>query len=285
MTNAFDDRLISVSFTLPNGDTISYDQDFWISASGTKYLNQNAGDCELQIDNIDIKTRNNIITQTSPLNQFRSPVLMQLAAGRQSFGTFILYQGGVIASNPSQPPDIGLVVRSLGLSLQLTNPVNLTMPPTTNLSTISQQVATQLGVKLDFRATDKQVQNYAFTGGALRQVGKIADAGNYNVFVDGDTLVVLDNGQPRNAAPIPVNSNTGMIGVPEITETGVRIRMLISGQIRVGDQIQVTSEINPAANGIYNIFLLHFEVNSRETPFYWIMEAKALRFYIAGNNQ
>jgi hypothetical protein len=284
VTAAFDDRLVSVSFVLANNQIITYNEDFWISAFGTKYQNWNAGDCEVRLDNIDLVTRNNIITQTSPLNPQRAPVQMQLLAGRKSLGAFVMFQGGVIATNPTQPPDIGLVARSLTLSLQLANIVNTTMPSTTNLSTISQQVANQLGVRLDFRATDKQVDNYSFTGAALKQVGKIADAGNYVAFVDGDTLVVLDNGQPRNAAPIQINSSTGMLGVPEITESGVRVRVLINGQIRVGDQIQVTSDINPAANGLYNIFLLHFEVASRETPFYWNIEAKAKRFYLAGNN-
>lgn len=281
---AFDDRLVNVSFVLQNGETISYSQDFAITAFGTKYLNWNAGDCQLQIDNISQITRNNIITQTSPLNPLRAPVEMSLLVGRKSFGTFVLFSGGILATNPTQPPDIGLIAKSLTLSLQLTNPVNLTMPVTSNLSTIAQQVANQLGVKLDFQATDKQINNYSFTGAALKQVGKIADAGNYVAFVDNDTLVVLDNGKSRNQSPILVNSMTGMVGVPEITETGVRVRMLISNEIRIGDQIKVESTINPAANGVYNIFQLHFEVASRDTPFYWIMECKAPRFYLGGND-
>jgi len=249
VTAAFDNRLVTLSFTLANGETITYDQEYYIACSGTKFGNSNLADMELRIDNIAINTRNNIITQTSPLNLLRTPVNVQLLVGRRSFGAFVLFQGGVVATNPTQPPDIGLTMRSLMLVLQLTNPIKLTAPAQIKLSVLAAQVAQQLGVKLSFQATDKMVDNYSFTGAALKQVEKIAEAGNYTACIDNDTLVVLNNGQARNKTPIQVNSSTGMIGVPELTDFGVRVRMLINSQVQILDQIQVTSAINPSANG------------------------------------
>jgi hypothetical protein len=285
VTAAFDNRLVTLSFTLANGETITYDQEYYIACSGTKFGNSNLADMELRIDNIAINTRNNIITQTSPLNLLRTPVNVQLLVGRRSFGAFVLFQGGVVATNPTQPPDIGLTMRSLMLVLQLTNPIKLTAPAQIKLSVLAAQVAQQLGVKLSFQATDKMVDNYSFTGAALKQVEKIAEAGNYTACIDNDTLVVLNNGQARNKTPIQVNSSTGMIGVPELTDFGVRVRMLINSQVQILDQIQVTSAINPSANGTYIITQLRFEISTWETPFYWIMEAKPPQYFAGQINQ
>lgn len=278
MAKAFDDRLITLGINLGNGQTITYDQSFYIVATGTKYANPNLGECQVQIDNIDEKTRNFLLTETSPLKVPRSPKLVTLDVGRESYGTFRLFQGDVLASAPTQPPDIGLTLRSLTLGFMLGNPVILTQPATSNLSVISGQVAAQLGVTLDFRATDKQIDSYSFTGGALKQIQKLEDAGNVLAFIDNDTLVVMDNTGQRNPAAALVNSSTGMVGVPEVTETGVRVKQLINNQIRVGDAIQIESVINPAANGEYIIFRLLFQITSRDTPFYWIMEARSKQY-------
>lgn len=278
MISAFDNRLITLGIDLGTGETVTYDQQFYISATGTKYANPNLGEMEVRIDNIDEKTRNFLLTQTSPLQIPRRPKLVTLDVGRVSYGTFRLFQGDVLASCPTQPPDIGLTLRSLTLGFMLGNPIAITQAATANLRAISQQVANQLGVTLNFLATDKQIDNYSFTGGALKQVQKLEDAGNVLAFVDNDTLVVMDNTGQRNPAPILINSDTGMIGVPEVTETGTRVRMLINNQIRVGDAVTIVSDINPAANGDYVVFRLLFQIASRDTPFYWIIEARSKKY-------
>lgn len=292
MTQAFDNRLVTLGILI-DGENITYDQSFYILASGTKYTDGSLGECNIRIDNIAQQTRDLLITKSSPfnINQRTFPTIT-LDVGRQSYGTFRLFQGNGIASNPSQPPDISLTLRSLTGSMLLGNVIASTLPTTCPLQTIAQQVANDLSaanqaiggpaIILDFQATNRNISNYSFSGPTVKQVAKLNQLGGIRAFVDNNKLRVLDSGQPNRGtanAPIQINARTGMVGVPEITELGVRVRCLIINQINVADQIQITSVRNPAANGNYTIYKLGFELASRDTPFYWIIEAQ--RFSLA----
>jgi hypothetical protein len=74
-----------------------------------------------------------------------------------------------------------------------------------------------------------------------------------------------------------LNSSTGMVGIPEITEQGVKVRYLLDNVSRLGSGLQITSDVYPAVNGNYVIFKLGFEISNRDTPFYFIAEASRQR--------
>ena len=278
MSNAFDNRLVSLLVTVDN-ESLTYNQDFAILATGTKYTNGNFADFIIRIDNIDKVTRNFLITKTSPWNPQRTNANVTLSVGRESYGTFQMATGNAIACNPTQPPDVGLILKSQAFAASMGFVGAFSAPPLSPLKDICQQVANNLGIPLDYQASQNPViGNYHFTGAVLNQVKKLNELAPINAFIDNssNTLVILDNGVGRATTLIQVNSDTGMIGVPEITEIGVRARMLINNEVKVGDQIQITSTMNPAANGIYYIAKLGFEVASRDTPFYWIIDARVL---------
>jgi len=73
-----------------------------------------------------------------------------------------------------------------------------------------------------------------------------------------------------------VNLETGMVGIPETTEQGIKIKFLMDGQTKLGGLLRVTSQIYPALNGEYVIYKLGFDVATRDVPFYWIAEAKLM---------
>lgn len=279
MTDAFDNRLISLQITVDN-ETLTYDQSYAIVASGTKYTNGNFADFLIRIDNIAKTDRNFLTTKTSPWSPQRTNALVSLNVGRASYGTFQMATGNAIACNPTQPPDIGLILKSQAFAASMGFVGAFSAPPTASLKSICQQVATNLGIPLDYQATQNPtIGNYHFSGASLVQVKKLNELANINAYIDNssNTLVVLDNGTGRiNEPPIIVSSATGMVGVPEISEIGVRCKMLILNEIKVGSRIQIQSEINPAANGTYYIAKLGFEVASRDTPFYWLIDARVL---------
>ena len=74
-----------------------------------------------------------------------------------------------------------------------------------------------------------------------------------------------------------------MIGVPEITQTGIRVRMLINNNMDLGTPVNVVSSVNPLANGSYVVYKLQYELASRDTPFYWILELRPPQTASAGN--
>lgn len=288
MVNAFDDRRVTLGIQTQD-KAYSFDQRYFIRATGSKLQTGGIlGEAEIRIDNIDIALRNYLLTACSPYSQQtyqnaqagKAPPpfpLVTLDVGRASWGTFRVFQGNCIAVAPTQPPDIGLTLKSLQGVLLLGQPVALTMPQNTLLSQLAQQIATSNGLSLEFTATDKQIDNFSLTGSVYRQIQKLGECGNIDVFIDNTTLVVKDSGSGRQGNIPIVSSQTGMVTVPVVNERGLQAKCLINSAIRIGGFIQVQSQINPAANGMWQVYKLGFDISTWEQPFYWMIYAQFMR--------
>ncbi|MCD1124804.1 hypothetical protein LPW36_01935 [Jinshanibacter sp. LJY008] len=244
-----------------------------IVARGTKFGNANQNECEIKIANLDKDTRDYLITETSPFNKNKSPKRIYLYVGRQSTGARLFYVGDITRATPTQPPDIELSIKAMTGNHQKGSVIARNHSAKTPLSEIASQVAGDLNMKLVFEATDKNIGNYSFTGSALRQVEKLADTGNLNVYIDDDKIVVKDYGVPMKNSVRVLNLETGLVGIPELTDVGIKVKYLIDQATSVGGLLRVESKLNPAANGNYTIHKLSFEIASRDTPFYFIAEA------------
>ena len=87
-------------------------------------------------------------------------------------------------------------------------------------------------------------------------------------------LVVKDTNSPRGTRIRVVSKSTGMIGIPEFTDFGVKVTMLFDAKIKVGDQIEIISEVYPATNGRYIIYKLDFDLSNRGEAFYYVAECR-----------
>lgn len=272
MTNALDPRIVEVGIAI--GGEITWYTDLYMTARGTKFGNQNANECQVRIDNLNRAHRDFILKETSPFLPVRAhdSVGLIVNAGRKSYGASRLFIGNITVSQVTQPPDIGIILNAItGFSYAL-NTVAISFPGQTPLRVISQTAANNLGLTLNFQAQDKNIANYSFTGTPLTHIGNIAQTGNVDAFVDNQTLVVKDKNVPLQEIVKILNLNTGMIGVPEVTETGVRVKMLLDNTTQLGGLLALTSKLNPALNGNYVIQKLDFDVSNRDEPFFWIAE-------------
>jgi hypothetical protein len=190
-----------------------------------------------------------------------------------STGTARMFTGEIISSSPTQPPDIGLRLKAQTGAFQKGNLVGRSGMAKEKLSAISKRVADDIGATLEFEATDKFIANYSFSGATLTQISAVGEAGKVDAFQDDDVLVVKDAGKPRKNRTKIINSNTGMIGIPEVTERGVKVQFLFDLDTDIGGAIDLTSELNPSLNGNYTIYKLGFELANRDTPWYYTAEA------------
>ncbi len=308
MAAELDPRIVRVGIQI--NDQIKYYEGLAITATGTKYGNANQNECEVKIANLDKATRNYILTETSPFNLNKTPKKLIVEAGRVSYGTSRIFEGDIVVSgtpknplsgdkqksskstgfdiNPnkkesssqsgqiSQPPDITITLNALTANFEKGNIIAVSQPAKTKVSEIASQAAAQIGTTLDFQATDKYIANYSFSGGSLKQVEKIGELGHFNAYIDDKTLVVKDAGVALNNRVRILNLDTGMIGIPEINEKGIKVKFLLDNQTTLGSALQITSQLYPALNGTYVIYQLGFDIASRDTPFYWIASATRL---------
>jgi hypothetical protein len=277
--SAFDPRLIQIDIILPGGETYSF-QDLAIYATGTKFGNANQNSCECRIYNLTPQLRNQILTLASPLLSPppnspsagpRKPVVLNLKVGRQSSGTFLLFTGNVISCEVTQPPDIGIVLRSLTNNYNMSVMMGIEQPAITNLSDVCQAIALQNGLFLDFEATDKKIDNYSFTGSLQNHLARINQMGGIQAGADNNTLWVINAGSVRRNSGFLISEATGMVGIPQVTDQGVTVRGMINSAIIVGGSVTINSVTNPAANGTFKVAKIDYELATRDQPFWYTL--------------
>lgn len=271
-----DPRIIKVSIQV-NGVLKTYATPLAITANGMKYANALQNECEVVIENLDRATQDYILTETSPYNQNKTPKLVIVEAGRQSYGTAVIYRGNIVSSTVSQPPDVGITLKCLTGNFLKGNILNRNQPGQATLSQISKQIAQDTDTLLNFQATDKNIANYSYSGAALKQVEVVGAMGGINVFIDDNTLVVKDAYVPLTNTLRILSAETGMIGIPEFTEQGIKVKFLLDNRTTLGGSLRIDSKQYPAANGDYVIYKLGFQIATRDTPFYYIAEAARRR--------
>lgn len=266
-----DNRIMRVSLEI--GGILKIYESLAITASGMKFGNSIQGEAKVTISNLSRSDINYIIRETSPLNKNRVTKKLMLDVGRVSTGYTRVYVGDIWRSNVSQPPDVVLSMECKTGQILKGQYAGVTQPSVVPLSDIGRAVGASLGIPVVNEATDKNISNYQFSGAALKQVDALCDAGGVNAFVDDDVLYIKDADKALEGRSVVVSESTGLIGLPEITDSGVKVKILFLPGVHVGGMIDLQCRLMPEANGQYQIYKLGFEFANRADPFYWIAEA------------
>lgn len=272
MAQELDPRIIKISIGV-NGRLKMYSSPMNLKASGTKYANALQNDCTVILSNLDKATQDFILTEVSPYNLNRTPKLVIVEAGRVSTGTTTIYRGNVVKAIVSQPPDVSITLTCLTGNFLKGNIITRNYGGITPLSVICKGISENTQTILNFQATNQNIGNYSYGGGALNQVELLNGFGGVNAFIDDDQLIVKNAMVPLRGITRVLSADTGMIGIPEFTEQGIKVKMLLDKQTRLGSGLRINSVQYPAANGDYVIYKLGFDIASRDVPFYYIAEA------------
>lgn len=270
-TSSLDPRVVTVSIVV-NGVTKIYSSPLNIKAIGTKYANALQNEATITLYNLDKDTQDYLLTETTPFNLNTSPKTITVKAGRESYGTAQIYVGNIISSSVTQPPDIGIILKCLTGNFLKNNLIANNFGAQATLQQISAKIAQNTNTVLNFQANDKNIGNFQFTGSALNQVQALNSLGGINAYLDDNTLVVKNALVPIKGTTRILNAETGMVGIPQFTEQGLRITFLLDNRTVIGGGVNVTSTIYPAINGNYVIYKLGFNITTRDIPFYYIAE-------------
>lgn len=276
MPQTFDERIVKLTVEA-NGKLKTY-EGLAIKATGTKYTNALQNECTVTIYNLDKATQDYILTQTSPYARARTPKSITLEAGRVSYGTTKIYTGNIVSSTVSQPPDIGVTLKCLTGNFYKGNIISRSFPNGVTFSQIAKQIAQDTNTLLKYQASnDPKVNNYGYSGAAIKQIGNLAGMSGLNVFVNDNILVVKDAYVALTNTVRILDAQSGMVGIPEFTEQGVRVKFFIDNKTTLGGTLRIISKVYPAASGDYVIYKLNFDIANRDTPYYYIAEAARRR--------
>lgn len=267
----FDDRLIRVVLTYDDTE-LTLDSGLNITATGVKYVDPVQNECTIVIGNLKRETRDQLATHLTPFNYSDKRKHVKLYAGRVSTGLFLLYEGDILDCYPSQPPDILLTIKSKTAQFFKNDILAQSYAIIAPMSQISKGIADSMSLTHRFEATDKNIQNYSYTGSAIKQVDKLAEMGGVDAYIDDGQLCVKNKGVALKNSTHVLSSESGMIGIPELTEYGVRVRCLLEPTVILGGELELSSTSNPSLNGKYTNYRVGFQIASRDVPFYSIIE-------------
>ena len=258
-----------IRFGVEISGRINWYEGLRVRAGGTKFANAQQNECTLTVTGLSMTTRDHLLTETSPFNSNRTPKRLIIEVGRVSTALFRIFIGDIVSAEPSSPPDVDVIIKAKTQSAQAGNVVAIASGPLSKLSAISQRVADEIGLGLDFQAIDKNVSNFSYTGAALKMVNLLQDSGGVRAFIDDEILIVKNYGQALSGRIRILSVDTGMVGIPKATEKGLDVTFLIDSESLLGGMLRLDSKMNKSLNGDYVIDQLKFDVASHEDPFFY----------------
>lgn len=248
---------------------VNYYEGLRVRVTGTKFANPLQNECQVVISGLKESVRDFILTETSPFNQNKTPKRLIVEVGRVSTGLFRLYVGDIISSDIASPPEVEITIRAKTQNAQSGNVVAISGAAISKLSGVSQRVADEIGLGLDFQALDKNIANFSFSGAASKLIAQLQETGNVRAFIDDENLIVKDYDKALSGRLKILNQDSGLVGIPKATEKGIDVTFLIDSESLLGGAIQLESKFNKSINGTYVIDQLKFDVASHEDPFFY----------------
>jgi len=269
---AVDARVLSVNI---EGRTFT---NHAISCRGTVATGGIVNNATVRIHNVERSVRDSMLLDISPFAGGRQrQISLEISAGRMSGTVYPIFRGDVHKVSVTQPPDIALEISAqtgyynrgiLGAG---------SAEKEADYQRICQATADANSLNLEFAGDNStKVQSYYYAGSRDEAIQALYNLGGHDVYQDNDTLVVKRSGEPRRGAAVSFSSTSGMIGVPELTELGVRIRVLYTNELAPGNLMSVSSSLNPAASGSYEMYKITFDLTNREQAWYAVIEGRRL---------
>jgi len=125
----------------------------------------------------------------------------------------------------------------------------------TKLHTVAKSIAEQAGIAYIFdEGTNIGIENYTYSGNLYDAVIGLGSYGRgITAYVEDNVLrIIKDTTTPSTSSSV-ISSDTGMIGLPQITQTGVIVRYRMNAFVKCNSSIRVISQIIPLASGLYTV--------------------------------
>lgn len=298
--STFSRKLLQVAFQLGEGsfgqtgaDTITIpaadsDQKLRISATISKAGGLTMSTAAVQIYGLTLEQMNKLSQLKQPILSKRAN-LITLSAGDTETGMSTVFTGGITESWPNMEgaPEVFLDVRAQTAVYDSLRPI----PPTsysgpTDVATVIAGLAAQMDLGFVNNGVSVMLDTPYFPGSARDQAYAAAQHANINIHFDDGTTILQGGSADNPAVPkgtqaasgvpkiiiwnkgetiggqVPVVSpQTGMVGYPTVTSTGIIVQTVYNPNLAFGGSFECKSSLT-VANGTWGIFNLTHELES-----------------------
>lgn len=287
--NKVDNRKLSLR--IGDGDNVvEFNEDFYITCRTQKTVLAVQNTCTITIDNLTAERRNYLVgyfTQWASRNYSQPFVPVDIRIGRQSAPDKLItvFRGAILETSLGNPPDISLtlncVTSLIDMNISSTGFVVHALPKLSSFKAVCEWAANLVSMPLRYEVSATLPAVSARTSALIIQkayslsavVGLLANLHKNTVcvFVDDDTLVVTEWGLALQGELVEVNANSTdgqLIGIPSITQWGVKFTTLADTNVRLAGAVNLTSTLNPTVNQQWVVTGVEYDITSRDTGWY-----------------
>lgn len=228
---------------------------------------------DLTVSGMTLSNMNALTTLGQNIAALRRNVVT-VEAGDAGTGLSVVFRGQIQEAwaDFSGMPNVIFRVHARADLLEAVKPI----PPTTfnglaDVVTIMRGLATQAGWSFQNDGVTAQLIDPYFPGTIGDQIKACADHANIRMLPGPPTLFIWPKGGARGGSVPIVSPDTGLVGYPTFTQSGIQLTTLFNPGIGFGQKIQVKSSVKiPAqlpmvSDGIWVVASLSHALES-ETP-------------------
>ena len=151
---------------------------------------------------------------------------------------------------------------------------------TADCATIMASFAQQGGYTFENGGVSVQLSNPYFPGTLKDQAMECARAGDFNFTIENNVFAIWPKNTARSTATTEINSDTGMVGYPVNSDTGIVVKTLYNPVVTFGSTVAVTSTITSASKTFTVVNVSH-DLACETTDGAWFTTLQLAAF---GNN-
>lgn len=207
------------------------------------------------VANLTMEDVVNITTIAGTYTNVKKRKKVRLLAGYDD-DVGLIFEGDITMAAPvTEPPDVWLQIEAKQGFFDNNRVVSKVIKDKTPIKEIAEQISNWLETPLQWIAEANKVVNlFAASGSAGQFLRKLNMMGDIFAFRDEDGLIVLDAKSPNRGQTTVVSKDTGMIGIPKADNNGIRIDVLLNHHLKLGQTIDLKSELISSLNGRYWIY-------------------------------
>lgn len=197
-------------------------------------------------------------------------------AGDEETGLSLAFTGNIVTSAPNYnaAPDVTLEIEAMaGYYAKL-----LAVPPYTfkgsiPVASILQDICQEAGFVFVNEGETKSALNPYLKGSPIQKIVTLANTYNLNLTMTGETMT-LKPSSGNNLVVTVLNKNSGMIGYPDFTSNGIRVKSEYLPTVNVGNMIKVESMV-PKATGLWGVISVNHSLGAHmdNAPWFTTIEA------------
>lgn len=269
-----DKRICYVQIQTPSGDKEIRN----ISMRGriTRKMSETGSTAKISIANLSREDVEYLTTYTSPYVDQSKKKRINIFAGYESTGVGMIFSGDIYSALPEGLPDTWLNIEAKTEYFNQQNIITMSQSRM-NTKSIATIAANQLNLSLDWRSnSEKFIDAFNFTGAKTKLLNRLNQLDNFRAFIDNNSLIVIDtNEQPpetsnkkRQGFVKVINGDSGLIGLPQPDEHGVKIKVLLDPSVNLGDWFKLESQRLPIVNAFYQVYEMTYDFATREPQYY-----------------